>query len=652
MSAPKKMRFPSLESQILPAMRLTMVMHGRISDLYRLVQLNRTWCGSIRTEAEWWQAMHWNAEQACLDALPAWLRSREKALMCSMTLQLQDMMRHCSLSSWRTLCEKGLPRLQHLTLHNRRCRLGQRILARAGALDHLPLVSYRGPLAMCPVGPTLRSIRLDKGPGFQPRFPLHELLRRCPQLRELHGIDLDPDKTYSLAHPQLHTLTACGHAGASLSLRGVVKLRCLHLQDNLIAFRLSSTLQHLTMWDLPPCLPPQLKTLVVHHRSSISLQDLHLANLLQLQYVEVNGHGDKLSVENVPQLQHLACYYATVELQATVALKTLLLPYTESVVVTGSLAGVRTLDCPVALECPQATEVTLYNDATTKPYGAVQHLTRVSGTGTWLQLPAPHVTLDGRLRLPRSLAVQGTTVTVLRVQHYRFLRSLLAQPGTLLSLRELHICSCSCLDVNSLNTDFLGACPHLQELSIWGTVYAVQQDLCVQLPSLRTLSLDWDTSAIHIRTLRLQCPQLVALTLRAETRAYSHVPSTWQLPATLTHLRLQYDLSVDELDSLMHQLPLLQHFAWKGCKLPRISLDLPQLQRLEYEIGPPNLGVDLRLCLRLSTVHLQAATASSILLSLQLPPVTPTVRLGRKCQILKGVPDHALRFDAMHLSMD
>ena len=650
MSAPKKMRFPSLESQILPAMRLTVVTHGRSSDLYRLVQLNRTWCNSIRTEAAWWQALHWNAEEACLDALPAWLQSQEKTLMRSMTLQLQDVMRHCSLSRWRTLCKNGLPCLQHLTLHNRRGWLGQRILARAGALDHLPLVSYRGPLAMCPVGPTLRSIRLDT--VAQQRFPLHELLRRCPQLCELHGVDLGSDRTYSLAHPQLHTLTARGHASVSLSLRGVVKLRCLHLQGNIGACRLSSTLQHLTMRDMPPHLPPQLKTLVVDHRSSIPLQDLHLANLLQLQYVKVNGRGDKLSVENVPQLQHLACFFATVELQATVALKTLLLPYTESVVVTGSLAGVRTLDCPVALACLQATKVTLYNDAAIKPYAAVQHLTHMSSTDTWLQLTAPHVTLDGRCRLPRSLVVQGATVTVLRVQNYRFLRSLLAQPGTLRCLRELHISSCSCLDVTSLTTDFLRACPHLETLSIWGVAHVVQHHLCMQSPSLRTLSLDWDTSAIHIRTLRLQCPQLAALTLRAETRAYSHFPSTWQLPATLTHLRLQYDLNADELDSLMRQLPALHHFAWKGCKLPSILLDWPQLQRLEYEISPPNLHLDLRLCLHLSTVHLQAATASSILLSLKLPPATPTVRLGRKCQILKGVPDHALRFDAMHLSMD
>lgn len=645
MSAPcKKLRLQSQESQILPALRLAMVTYGRIGDLYRLIQLSRSWCSSIRTEAEWWQAVHWDGTKACQDAVPAWLHAREKGLVPSMTLHLQDVMRSCSLSRWRAVCGTELARLQHLTLHSMRQKLSLRIQGMAGALDQLPLISYCGPMALCPVGPTLQRIQLIRIETNLQRWPLHELLAQCPQLLELHHLCLPLASTYALAHPLLQTLKIrmqCPGDSTLLSLRGLVKLQRLHLRGNVSAFRLSPTLQHLFLPTLPSRVPPQLKTLVVYQTPPC----LTLGNLPKLQNLQLRGnHCEQLCLTNLPQLEHLACFYAQVKLQATATLKTLLLPYTESVEVTGSLAGVKTLDCPVALNCPQATDVTLYHDATATGYPTVQHVMHVSRSDTWLQLTAPEVTLDGMHCMHRSLAVQGRSVAVLRVQHYRFLRSLLAQPGTLLQLREVHLRSCNCLDVSSLNTDFLGACPHLQELSIWGAVYSVHQNLCVQSPSLRTLSFDWDTSAIHIRTLDLLCPQLTALTLRAGGRGHSHLLSTWNVPATLTHLRMRYDLHGEELVNLMRQLPALVHLTWQGCKLPLVVLDLPCLQRLEYEISQPNLELDLRLCPQLSTLHL-TATTNCELQELFLPPTTSTVCLGHKCRIAKGVPNHALRFD-------
>ncbi len=642
MSAKRLRLFPP-ESHALQAVRLAVVTQGCLGDLYGLLQLNKTWNRSICSgSSQWWVAVAWHPERACIDALPGLLRAPERALLPKITLQLQALARHCTVRQWRVLCESGFPRLRDLTLCSSRPTLGQRPGAMVESLDLLPLVCYCGPLAACPVSPTLRCITLTLPlPG---RFTPFEVLAKCPQLRELHDLPLAAGQAYLLAHPTLQTLTACtarlAQQPATLGLGGLPHLQRLHLSGNILACHFPRSLKHLAIQTLPPQLPPQLQSLVV----ALAPECASLAGLAHLRTLRLLGLGGKLSVKNMPQLAVLECNCVHIELQATAELTTLLLPQAQTVAVTGSLAGVRTLDCPVALDCRATTAVTLYGRASAETYSAVQQLTHMSCGRSWLQLAAPQVTLDGTGCVQRSLAVQGAPLAALTVEHFRFLRSMLAEPGALRHLRQLRLVSCWALDLSSLNVDFLSACPHLRVLSVQGGMRAVQQNIRVQLPELRTLHLDWDTSSIHLRTLLLQCPRLQSLVLRAETRAYLHLPLRWHLPASLTHLTLRYDLSWGELNHLMGQLPALAHLTWRGGKQHRVKLRFPRLQRLEYEISSPTVELDLRLCPQLRSVHLRSATASTLLRSLLLPPTASTVCLDRKCRILKGVPTHARRF--------
>ena len=222
------------------------------------------------------------------------------------------------------------------------------------------------------------------------------------------------------------------------------------------------------------------------------------------------------------------------------------------------------------------------------------------------------------------------------------MRTLLAQPYSLESLRELTFECCGVLDIALLNLDFLPSCPHLQTLTVTGQPRVHLQYPSVRAPELKTLRLDWGKhNCVRVVTAKLECPQLHSLFVRG-LRAYLWLPGTWQLPPSIARLELHYDMDQVELVSILSQLPLLRHLVMSGNKQPHVQLAHPLLRHLDYEINPPHMCVEMQHCPQLHTVELRSSSRRK-LPQLHLPPHIPVMRLHGQCHVARGLPAHARR---------
>lgn len=625
----------------LQAVRLAMMRWGRQRDLHALLQLNRSWHGSLTSEPEWWSRIHWN----CTDSLQSFLWSAGPRLVPHLTLHLQALSRLCTLNKWRTLCS-SMGQLQELTLTSSRSTLGAHLQALVPALDSLQLVRYSGPLATCPVGPRLRYIHLDTCIHSPGRYTLEEVMTRCPRLTALLNLWLHPAQKCTLFHPHLQVLEACANPSTTaglLELRGLPSVQSLKVEGNIRVLHLPRTLVHLHLTKLPPLdsLPRDLQVLDVRQHA----EDLMLGDLPQLRRLRLRwAYARSVCLHNLPRLAVLECLAPCIRLESTSTLRRLQLPYANKVKVTGSLAGVRVLNCAVKLDCPAARTVTTYSLKVAQQFTELQHLSLHHGTvDSWLPLRTKSVHLDGSRCSLGALVLQASQVQELQLSNYSRLQYVLMEPGTLACLRRLVLQECSRLSVADVLKTCGQCCPQLRELRLAGAMTVVEQHVVLQSQSLHSLELDWADSCIHLGRVRLHCPQLRQLCIRA-MRGYTYVAGDWLLPSSLQHLVLDYEMPFNELQTVTRQLANLVHLEWSCYKANVVKLHLPCLQTLQYRVSAPNMSLDVRQCPVLREVQLTAEPRSR-LEQLQLPPDVPLVYLSRACHVDKGVPAHAQSCD-------